>query len=71
MVAVIRVHGFLAQKAGEIRGATRNRELAATVLAIHDDRFLEWFRRSATLEAPELVGALRSTLLAGAALQRG
>lgn len=53
------------QKSGEFRTDVRTRELAATVLAIHDGTFLEWFRRSSKLEGPELVRALRSMVLGG------
>jgi AcrR family transcriptional regulator len=53
------------QESGEFRTDVRTRELAATVLAIHDGTFLEWFRRSSTLKGPELVRALRSMVLGG------
>jgi AcrR family transcriptional regulator len=58
------------QTAGEFRRDVHSRELAAAVLAIHDGTFLEWFRRSATLKGPELVRALRCTLLGGVARAR-
>ncbi len=53
------------QDAGEFRVDVRSRELAATVLAVHDGTFLEWFRRSSTLKGAELVRALRSLILWG------
>jgi AcrR family transcriptional regulator len=53
------------QETGEFRSDVRSRELAATVLAIHDGTFLEWFRRSSTLKGPELVRALRTMVLGG------
>lgn len=53
------------QESGEFRTDVRTRELAATVLAIHDGTFLEWFRRSSTLKGPELVRALRTMVLGG------
>lgn len=53
------------QDSGEFRTDVRTRELAATVLAIHDGTFLEWFRRSSTLKGQELVRALRSMVLGG------
>lgn len=53
------------QESGEFRIDVRTRELAATVLAIHDGTFLEWFRRSSTLKGPELVRALRAMVLGG------
>lgn len=53
------------QESGEFRTDVRTRELAATVLAIHDGTFLEWFRRSSTLKGPELVRALRAMVLGG------
>lgn len=53
------------QEAAEFRTDVRALELAATVLAIHDGTFLEWFRRSSTLKGPELVRALRSMVLGG------
>jgi AcrR family transcriptional regulator len=53
------------QDTGEFRTDVRTRELAATVLAIHDGTFLEWFRRSSSLKGHELVRALRSMVLGG------
>lgn len=53
------------QETGEFRADIRYRELAATILAIHDGTFLEWFRRSGSFKGAELVRALRGTLLAG------
>lgn len=53
------------QASGEFRTDLRGRELAATILAIHDGTFLEWFRRSASLKGAELVRALRSVVLGG------
>ena len=41
------------------------RELASVVLAINDGTFLEWFRRSGTLDGRKLVKALRSVVLGG------
>ncbi|MCY1167308.1 transcriptional repressor [compost metagenome] len=54
------------QQAGEFRADLSTRELAAIILAINDGTFLEWFRRSATLEGPELVRALRAAVLGAA-----
>lgn len=53
------------QDAGQFRVDVRSRELAATVLAVHDGTFLEWFRRSSTLKGAELVRALRCLILGG------
>jgi AcrR family transcriptional regulator len=53
------------QASGEFRADIRSKELASIVLATHDGTFLEWFRRSTTLKGPELVRALRSTILTG------
>lgn len=55
------------QRSGDFRSDVRSRELAATILAIHDGTFLEWFRRSSTLKGAELVRALRSMILGGIA----
>ncbi len=54
------------QKAGVFRDDVPARELAAIVLATHDGTFLEWFRRSETLDGEALTRALRSVLLTGA-----
>jgi AcrR family transcriptional regulator len=53
------------QEAGQFRADVRSRELAATVLAMHDGTFLEWFRRSSTLKGSELVRAMRAMILGG------
>lgn len=58
------------QRAGEFRADLHARELAAIVLAINDGTFLEWFRRSKTLDGPELVRALRAAVLGATAIQR-
>ena len=53
------------QKAGVFRRDVPMRELASVVLAINDGTFLEWFRRSGTLDGRKLVKALRSVVLGG------
>ena len=53
------------QEAGEFRSDVQGRELAASVLALHDGVFLEWFRRSGSLKGPELVRAMRTLFLCG------
>lgn len=57
------------QRAGEFRTDLHARELAAIVQAINDGTFLEWFRRSNTLDGPELVRALRAAVLGAMAIQ--
>lgn len=59
------------QKAGVFRTDVPTRELASVVLAINDGTFLEWFRRSATLDGSNLVKALRCLLLGGVMAQPG
>lgn len=59
------------QKAGVFRADVPTRELASVVLAINDGTFLEWFRRSGTLDGPSLVKALRSMVLGGVIAQPG
>ena len=55
----------LGKRRGEFRADLRTREQAAIVLALHDGTFLEWYRRRQALGGPELVRALRTTMLAG------
>lgn len=57
------------QKAGVFRRDVPMRELASVVLAINDGTFLEWFRRSGTLDGRNLVKALRSVVLGGVTAQ--
>ncbi len=59
------------QKAGVFRGDVPTRELASVILAINDGTFLEWFRRSGTLDGRKLVKALRSVVLGGVMAQPG
>jgi AcrR family transcriptional regulator len=59
------------QKAGVFRADVPTRELASVVLAINDGTFLEWFRRSGTLDGRNLVKALRSVVLGGVTAQPG
>lgn len=51
--------------AGELRGDLSPRELASIIMANHDGTFLEWYRRSGSLEGPALVRALREVILTG------
>ena len=53
------------KRRGEFRADIRTREQAAVVMALHDGTFLEWYRRRSALDGPELVRALRTTMLAG------
>jgi AcrR family transcriptional regulator len=53
------------KRRGEFRADLRAREQAAIVMALHDGTFLEWYRRRSALDGPELVRALRTTMLAG------
>jgi AcrR family transcriptional regulator len=55
----------LGKRRGEFRADIRAREQAAIVMALHDGTFLEWYRRRQALGGPELVRALRTTMLAG------
>jgi AcrR family transcriptional regulator len=55
----------LGKRQGEFRADIRTREQAAIVMALHDGTFLEWYRRRQALGGPELVRALRTTMLAG------
>ncbi len=55
----------LGKMTGEFRADAGSRELAAIVIAGHDGTFLEWYRRQADLDGPDLVRALRLTLLEG------
>jgi AcrR family transcriptional regulator len=55
----------LGKRQGEFRADIRTREQAAIVMALHDGTFLEWYRRRHALGGPELVRALRTTMLAG------
>ena len=55
----------LGKRRGEFRADIRTREQAAIVMALHDGTFLEWYRRRQALGGPELVRALRTTMLAG------
>ena len=50
---------------GEFRTDLETQEIAAIVLAMHNGTFLEWYCRSDYLSGPELVRALRGTLLTG------
>ncbi|HVL34308.1 MAG TPA: TetR/AcrR family transcriptional regulator [Burkholderiales bacterium] len=51
--------------AGELRTDLSVRELASIIMANHDGTFLEWHRRSAALQGPALVRALREVVLTG------
>ncbi|MCW5770014.1 MAG: TetR/AcrR family transcriptional regulator [Rhodospirillaceae bacterium] len=53
------------KRRGEFRGDLRTREQAAIVMALHDGTFLEWYRRRAALDGPDLVRALRTSMLSG------
>lgn len=53
------------QKSGEFRKDVPVRELAAIVMANHDGSFLEWYRRSGSLNGTDLVRALRTVVVAG------
>jgi TetR/AcrR family transcriptional repressor of nem operon len=55
----------LGKRRGEFRPDIRTREQAAIVMALHDGTFLEWYRRREALGGPELVKALRTSMLAG------
>src|SRR5262245_10322248 len=55
----------LGKRRGEFRADIGTREQAAIVMALHDGTFLEWYRRRQALGGPELVRALRTTMLAG------
>jgi AcrR family transcriptional regulator len=55
----------LGKRRGEFRADIRTREQTAIVMALHDGTFLEWYRRRQALGGPELVRALRTTMLAG------
>lgn len=55
----------LGKRRGEFRHDVRTREQAAIIMALHDGTFLEWYRRRQALGGPELVRALRTTMLAG------
>ncbi len=55
----------LGKRRGEFRADIRTREQAAIVMALHDGTFLEWYRRREALAGPELVRALRTSMLAG------
>lgn len=55
----------LGKRRGEIRRDIRTREQAAIIMALHDGTFLEWYRRRQALGGPELVRALRTTMLSG------
>jgi len=55
----------LGKRQGEFRADIRTREQAAIVMALHDGTFLEWYRRRQALGGPELVRALRTSMLAG------
>ena len=59
------------QRAGVFRRDVPARELASVVLAINDGTFLEWFRRSASLDGRKLVKALRSVVLGGVLAEPG
>ena len=68
----VALEGIIAQgkSAGEFRADVATREQAAIVVAAHDGTFLEWYRRRADLDGPELVKALRVAML-GALDRRG
>jgi AcrR family transcriptional regulator len=55
----------LGKRQDELRSDIRTREQAAIVMALHDGTFLEWHRRRQALSGPELVRALRTSMLAG------
>ena len=57
------------QASGDFRSDVPTRELAAIVLAMNDGTFLEWFRRSESLNGASLVRALRTTVLGGVVKQ--
>lgn len=51
------------KRTGEFRADLSTREQAAIAMAGHDGTFLEWYRRSASLDGAELVRALRAATL--------
>lgn len=53
------------RKSGEFRNDVPVRELAAIVMANHDGAFLEWYRRSDSLQGTAFVRALRSVVVSG------
>ena len=55
----------LGKRLGEFRRDINTTEQAAIVMAGHDGTFLEWYRRRAAFDGPELVRALRTSMLAG------
>ncbi len=55
----------LGKAQGEFRRDIQTREQAAIVMAGHDGTFLEWYRRRDVFDGPELVRALRTSMLAG------
>lgn len=59
------VEGIIEQgkSTGEFRADVASREQAAIVVAAHDGTFLEWYRRRAELDGPELVKALRIAMI--------
>ncbi len=59
----------LGKRRGEFRDDRRTREQAATVMALHDGTFLEWYRRRESLSGPELVRTLRASMMAGLIMQ--
>lgn len=50
---------------GAFRADVGTREQAAIVMAGHDGTLMEWYRRRGDLDGPELVRALRNTMLDG------
>jgi AcrR family transcriptional regulator len=58
------------QASGELRDDLKAREAASIIMANHDGTFLEWYRRSRSLEGPALVRALREVVLSGLMLKR-
>ena len=53
------------RRSGEFRNDVPVRELAAIVMANHDGSYLEWYRRSGSLNGTALVRALRTVVVAG------
>ena len=71
-----RMYGFIekviaeGRASGELRTDLEPREMASIIMANHDGTFLEWYRRSASLEGAALVRALREVVLSGVSKKR-
>jgi AcrR family transcriptional regulator len=71
-----RLYGFVenviaeGRASGELRRDLDQRELASIIMANHDGTFLEWYRRSGSLEGGALVRALREVILSGVSKKR-